>query len=96
MATLTQANPATPLTTNEHLLRWVDKMAELTQPARIHWVDGTQEEYDQLCEEMVSNGTFIRLNQQLWPGCFLARSDKSVPRPRCHACPQHKALRLAH
>src|SRR5690349_8304427 len=70
-------NPATPLSKNEHLLRWVEKMAELTRPARIHWVDGSQEEYDQLCEEMVSSGTLIRLNQKLWPGCFLARSHKS-------------------
>src|SRR6201987_97001 len=77
MATLTQTSPAIPLTKNEHLLRWVEKMAELTRPARIHWVDGSQEEYDQLCEEMVASGTFIRLNQKLWPGCFLARSDKS-------------------
>jgi len=50
-------------------------MAELTHPARIHWVDGSQEEYDHLCQEMVANGTFIRLNQKLWPGCFYARSD---------------------
>jgi phosphoenolpyruvate carboxykinase (GTP) len=64
-----------PLTTNEHLIRWVEKMAELTEPAAIHWVDGSQEEYDQLCEEMVAAGTFIRLNQEKWPGCFLARSD---------------------
>ncbi len=77
MATVTQANPAIPLTKNEHLLRWVEKMAELTQPDRIHWVDGSQEEYDQFCEEMVASGTFVRLNQDLWPGCFLARSDKS-------------------
>ena len=77
MATTTQANPAIPLTKNEHLLRWVEKMAELTRPAQIHWVDGSQEEYDQLCEEMVASGTLIRLNQKLWPGCFLARSHKS-------------------
>src|SRR3954470_2736468 len=77
MATISQTNPAVPLTKNEHLLRWVEKMAELTRPDRIHWVDGTQEEYDQLCEEMVASGTLIRLNQELWPGCFLARSDKS-------------------
>src|SRR5947199_6616534 len=76
MATLTH-DPATPLTTNEHLLRWVENMGKLTQPQRIHWVDGSQEENDQLCEEMVANGTFIRLNQKLWPGCYLARSDKS-------------------
>src|SRR6059058_2835367 len=77
MATLTQTNPALPLTKNEHLLRWVEKMAELTRPARIHWVDGSQEEYDQLCEEMVASGTLIRLNPKLWPGCYLARSHKS-------------------
>ena len=78
MATITQANPAVPLTKNEHLLRWVEKMAELTQPARIHWVDGSQEEFDQLAEEMVQSGTLIRLNQELWPGCFLARSIRAT------------------
>src|SRR5947209_18362792 len=66
-----------PLSTNKHLLRWVDKMADLTRPAAIHWVDGSQEEYDALCDQMVAAGTFIRLNQELWPGCFLARSDPS-------------------
>src|SRR5258705_2705354 len=64
-----------PLSKNDHLLRWVEKMAELTRPARIHWVDGSQEEHDHLCHEMVANGTFIQLNQTLWPGCFYARSD---------------------
>ena len=64
-----------PLSKNDHLLRWVEKMAELTRPARIHWVDGSQEEYDHLCQEMVANGTFVQLNQKLWPGCFYARSD---------------------
>src|SRR6478752_1081161 len=76
MATVTQ-NPTISLTKNEHLLRWVEKMAELTRPDRIHWVDGSEEEYDQLCDEMVESGTLIRLNEKLWPGCFLARSDKS-------------------
>src|SRR5580704_9749368 len=64
-----------PLTTNKHLIRWVEKMAELTQPAAIHWVDGSQKEYDRLCDELVASGTFIRLNQKKWPGCFYARSD---------------------
>jgi phosphoenolpyruvate carboxykinase (GTP) len=50
-------------------------MAELTKPEAIHWVSGSQQEYDALCRQMVSSGTFIRLNQDLWPGCFLARSD---------------------
>jgi len=68
-------NPAVPLSKNDHLLRWVEKMAELTRPAKIHWVDGSQEEKDQLCAEMVASGTLIKLNEKLWPGCFYARSD---------------------
>src|SRR5580698_2213340 len=68
-------NTASPLSTNEHLKRWVEKMAELTEPAAIHWVDGSQEEYDFLCAEMVAGGTLIKLNQELWPNCFYARSD---------------------
>jgi phosphoenolpyruvate carboxykinase (GTP) len=65
------------LSKNVHLLRWVKKMAALCQPDRIHWVNGSQAEYDRLCKEMVAVGTFIRLNQKKWPGCFLARSDVS-------------------
>jgi phosphoenolpyruvate carboxykinase (GTP) len=64
-----------PPTRNKHLLRWVEKMAELACPAAIHWVDGSQQEYDQLCEQLIANGTFIRLNQEKRPGCFYARSD---------------------
>lgn len=69
------------LSSNGYLLRWVEKMAELTQPSSIHWVDGSQEEYDELCQRLVDAGTFIRLNPDLWPGCFYARSDpKDVAR----------------
>src|SRR3954468_8825503 len=66
-----------PLTTNKHLVRWVEKMAELTQPMHIHWVDGSQEEYEQLCSQLVRNETFVKLNEKLWPGCYNARSDAS-------------------
>jgi phosphoenolpyruvate carboxykinase (GTP) len=52
-------------------------MAELTKPAAIHWVDGSREENDALSAQMISSGTFIRLNQDLWPGCYYARSDPS-------------------
>ena len=65
------------LSTNTHLLRWIEKMTELCKPSAIHWVDGSQAEYDALCSGMVDGGTFVRLNQDLWPGCFLARSDVS-------------------
>lgn len=68
-------NPATPLSKNDHLLRWVEKMSQLTQPARVHWVDGSQDEHDAICAEMVESGTFTKLNEKLWPGCYYARSD---------------------
>jgi len=66
---------AKPLSKNLHLVRWVKKMAALCKPDAIHWVDGSQEEYDALCDQLVQSGTFTRLNQKKWPGCFLARSD---------------------
>lgn len=72
---------AASMSRNKHLVRWVEKMADLTQPAAIHWVDGSQQEFDWLCEEMVASGTFIQLNHEKWPGCFYARSDpKDVAR----------------
>lgn len=75
--TANMSRNATPLSRNQHLIRWVQKMAELTTPAAIHWVDGSQREYDELCDQMVATGTFVRLNPELWPGCFYARSDAS-------------------
>ena len=68
-------NFATPLSENTHLLRWVDKMAALCEPACIHWIDGSQAEYDGLCAQLVAAGTFTKLNQKLWPNCYYARSD---------------------
>src|SRR3954447_6334828 len=64
-----------PLSTNKHLIRWVEKMAELAKPANIHWVDGSDEENEFLCSQMVASGTFTKLNEQLWPNCYCARSD---------------------
>ena len=64
-----------PLSRNRHLLRWVEKMRELTRPASVHWVDGSAEERESLCRTLVEAGTFTKLNQDLWPGCYYARSD---------------------
>jgi len=50
-------------------------MADLCLPERIQWVNGSQAEYDELCEKLVQAGTFTRLNQDLWPGCYYARSS---------------------
>ncbi len=52
-------------------------MAELAKPAGIHWVDGSQQEYEELCAGQVESQTFVKLNENLWPGCYYARSDPS-------------------
>ncbi len=69
-----ETNHSTPLTTNKHLIRWVEKMADLTQPNSVHWINGSEAEYAMLCDRLVEAGTFTRLNPELWPGCFYARS----------------------
>jgi phosphoenolpyruvate carboxykinase (GTP) len=53
-----------PLTRNHHLLRWVETMKELTRPARVHWVDGSQEENDTLLAEMQEAGTLQKLYEE--------------------------------
>lgn len=68
---------AQPLSSNKNLLKWVEKMATLCKPDAIHWVDGSQTEYDSICDSMVEGGTFTKLNEDLWPGCFYARSNPS-------------------
>jgi len=70
-------DPSTPLSTNVHLLNWVEKMANLTKPEAIHWVDGSLAEDEMLKAQMVESGTFIKLNEKLWPGCYYARSHPS-------------------
>ena len=77
---------ATPLSTNKHLLRWIEKMADLTKPAAIHWVNGSLQENDDLCRQMLESGTFIRLNQEQWPACYLRAlgCGRCSPRGRPH------------
>ena len=65
----------TPLTNHTRLQAWVDEWAELTQPDRVLWCDGSAEEYDALCAELVEAGTFERLADAKRPSSYWARSD---------------------
>jgi phosphoenolpyruvate carboxykinase (GTP) len=69
-----QTTAAAP-TANAKLLEWVEEVAQLTQPDSIHWCDGTPEEYDRLCRQLVEAGTFEKLSDAKRPNSYLARSD---------------------
>ena len=62
---------------NEELRQWIADAAELCRPDDIYLCDGSQEEYDRICQEMVDAGTFIKLNSEKRPKSFLARSHPS-------------------
>ncbi|WP_175330153.1 phosphoenolpyruvate carboxykinase (GTP) [Candidatus Ichthyocystis hellenicum] len=59
---------------SEGLVSWVRGVVSVVQPRSVHWCDGSQQEYDALCKLLVKSGTFIPLNDNYHPGCFLARS----------------------
>lgn len=62
------------MTQNRALQQWVSEMAQLCQPKRIVWIDGTAEQKKVLEEEAVASGEMIRLDEQKWPGCFYHRT----------------------
>ena len=64
-------------TKNQELLAWVEEVANLTQPDRVIWADGSQKEWDRLTKELVEAGTLIQLNPKKRPNSFLARSNPS-------------------
>jgi phosphoenolpyruvate carboxykinase (GTP) len=74
-STLAASVSAPPSVAHRHLLEWVRDMAVLTKPDRIVWCDGSQQEYDRLCEQMVTTGMLHRLDPVKRPDSFLARSD---------------------
>ena len=66
-----------PPTQQAGLRAWVEQIASLCKPDQVYWCDGSQREYDEMCELLVKGGTFIRLNPAKRPNCFLARSHPS-------------------
>src|SRR6185436_9140128 len=64
-------------TNNKTLITWVDEMKALCMPENVFWCDGSEQEYQALCQLMVKSGTLTPLNQKLRPGSFLARSHPS-------------------
>ena len=65
----------TAKTTNKKLIQWVKEVTDLCEPDAVEWCDGSQAEYDRLCQLMVDSGTFKRLNDEKKPNSFLCWSD---------------------
>ena len=68
-------------TTHAKLLSWVRETAELTQPDRVEWVDGSPEEWTRITDLLVENGTFVQLNAEKKPNSFWCASDPDVTSP---------------
>ncbi len=62
------------MTTNKHILSWIDEMVALTCPDKIVWIDGTEEQAEALRAEACSTGEIIKLNEEKLPGCYLHRT----------------------
>lgn len=85
--------PIESWTQNKALCEWIKEIAVLCQPERVHLCDGSEEEYQQICQQMVNTGSFIRLNESLRPNSFLCRStvdDVARVEDRTFICSKHQ------
>ncbi|MDL9935153.1 phosphoenolpyruvate carboxykinase (GTP) [Gordonia sp. ABSL1-1] len=74
-ATIPGLDPSSAPTKHAGLLAWVAEVAELTQPDRVVWSDGSDDEWNRLTEDLVKAGTLVKLNEEKKPNSFLASSD---------------------
>lgn len=84
------------MTKNVHVLNWINEMAEMTQPDRIVWIDGSEEQTEALRKEAVSTGELIKLNPELYPNCYLHRTavnDVARVENRTFICTKRKRMR---
>ncbi len=66
---------STPATQHQALLDWVDRWQQILQPDGVVWCDGSEEEYEELCQRLVDSGTFVPVDPAKRPESFMARSD---------------------
>ncbi|NLK64567.1 MAG: phosphoenolpyruvate carboxykinase (GTP) [Tissierellia bacterium] len=64
------------LTSNLNVLKWVDEIISMTNPSNVVWIDGSEELYEELRKEACSTGELIKMNQEIYPGCYYHRSAK--------------------
>ncbi|THU31617.1 phosphoenolpyruvate carboxykinase (GTP) [Niastella caeni] len=81
------------ITNHKGLLNWVKETAALCTPESIYWCNGSKEEYDALCNQLVQKGTFVKLNENKWPNsyaCFSDKSDVARVEDRTYICCRRK------